>query len=218
MSGKVMFRGDDRHPVTNNIFTNGFTKRGDPTVFPDPVYRSGGTNKAGDLDPQSGVCVSVRFQGAALFPLKFDATDPAVTTYIYAVYVDTKDLLNTHQLQVMDALGQKVGGQWQNPKSARNANWSTKAPMWPLFAHEMAVNDIPAGHIISAIKCDRNWTGQDWTFGGTYQLGTLFHNPGCNAPETFIDAARSFLGGEFSSHSNSPLPDGVSGYNVSELV
>jgi hypothetical protein len=210
MTGKVMFRGDSRHPVNNNIFAQGFTKQ-DPTI-PDPVYRSGGANMAGDLDPVSAVCVSVRFQGAALFPLKFDNTNPRITTYIYAVYVDTDDLLNTHMKQVTDALGQKIGQTWQNPDSADNAVWSTDSPMWPLFAHEMAANDIPPGHVISAIRCDRTWNGADWSFGGTYRLGSLFHNPGCSAPQVFVDIARSFLGGEFSQHRNGALPSGMGGF------
>ena len=213
MTGKLMFRGDSRHPTTDNIFTNGFDKQ-DPS-FADPAYRSGGANMSGDLDPVSGVCVSVRFQGAALFPLKFNATNPRVTTYIYAVYVDTDDLLNTHQLQVRDSLGQNVNGQWQNPNSENNAAWGMNSPMWPLCAHEMAVNSIPVGHIISAIRCDRAWTGAYWALGGTYTLGSIYHNLGCNAPAIFVQLARNFIGGEYTSHRNSPLPNGVGGFQLS---
>jgi hypothetical protein len=216
MSGKVMFRGDSRHPTNDDIFTDGFDKW--EPGYADPVYRSAGPNMSGDLDPDSGVCVSVRFQGAALFPLKFDNTNPRINTFIYAVYVDTDDLFNTHQQQVIDALGHKSGGKWVNPDSHKNAVWSTDSPMWPLFAHEMAVNSIPAGHVIAAVPCVRHWNGSDWSFGGSYTLGAVLDNPGCNAPEPFLTLAREFLTGEVTNHSNSPMPGGDSGFHISAHV
>lgn len=216
MASKIMFRGDSRHPINDTIFANGLTKR--DASIPQPVYRGGGANMSGDLDPESGVCVSVRFQGAALFPLRFDNSDPQImVTYIYVVLVDTDHLLNTHQQQVTDALGAKVNGRWQNPDSANNAAWSTDAPMWPLFAHEMAVNSVAAGNILSAVECTRTWTGNDWTFGGTYRLGTVYHNPNCTVTGAFLTSGRNFLANEVNNHRNSALPNGVGGFTLAAL-
>lgn len=215
MAWKVMFRGDSRHPLNDNIFANGFTKQN--AAIAAPAYRGAGPGQAGDLDPVSGVCVSARFQGAALFPLKFQAWNPVPLTFIYVVCVDPATLLNTHAQQVQDSLGAKVGAQWVNPRADENENWSVQAPMWPLFAHELAADSIPAGDIISAVECTRTWSGWTWQNGGTYRLGTIYHNAGCTAPQQAIDLGREFLAKEFNSHRNNNLPNGDGGFTLAVL-
>ena len=151
MSHKVMFRDDDRHPRDNGMFTAGFKKR-DPKLA-KPVYRRDAVFPiAGDLDPASGVCISQRFEASAMFALKVSPESARVNSFIYAVPVDVTKLLNTHELQVRDALGikviRKVGGrtttQWHNFGASYNAEWAPgTAPMWPLFAHAMAMRQHP---------------------------------------------------------------------------
>jgi hypothetical protein len=225
MQLRVMFRGDDRHPVEGGIFASGFTKW-DP-LRPAPFYRRRtDLPVAGDLDPESGVCVSARFEAAAMFPLKRDAGSARLISFIYVVLVDFETLLNTHGLQVRDALGERarrrVGGrvttQWRNEGAGYNAAHTPGlSPMWPLFAHELAADSIPAGQVISAIRCTRTWTGEDWTRGGSYTLGNTFHNPGCTAPQVFVSAARSFLGREFVNHRTKDMPGGLGGYSLANL-
>ncbi len=219
MPGKICFRGDDRAPTDDgtptdpnrNIFRYGFRKRA-----PDGgiVYREG-DEAAGDIDPHSAVCVSARFTGATMFPLRFDAGDPRVSdTWIYCVYVDVADLYETHRVQVADgltALRRRLRGKREDEKDAEAA-----AALWPLFAHELATERVPAGDVIAAVRCTRTWRGDDWSAGEDYVLhGPVLANPACTAPAEYVAAATDFLDGELAGHAHgsSPAPD--SGYHRS---
>lgn len=216
MALKIMFRGDDRHPLADNIFANGFYKRN--LAIPAPVYMPNIlAHRAGDLQSESGISLSSRFTGAALFPLKFEGWEPRPLTFIYVVCVEASQLLNTHARQVRDALGNIVDGQWRNPHAEANRAWSLDAPMWPLFAHEAAADSVPAGHIISAVECTRTWSGWTWRNGGIYRLGAVFHNPGCTAPAQQVQMGRTFLQNEVDAHQQGNLPNGVGGYTLAHL-
>jgi len=213
---KIMFRGDNRHPTNNNIFADGFNKR--DAAYPAPQYAPNvQRHRAGDLVSQSGISLSSRFSGAALFPLRFNFIEPNIHSFIYVVCVESRELLNTHALQVRDALGNIVDGRWQNPHAAANQVWGLNAPMWPLFAHEMAANAVPSGQIISAVACTRTWNGVTWQTGGTYRLGNIFHNPACTAPGEIVRVARTFLQDEVNNRPHDTLPNGGGGYSLGHL-
>jgi hypothetical protein len=187
MSTRIFFRGDSRAPYgQHNIFALGFVRRDLAALA--PVYRAE-QDAAGDIEPDSAVCVSARISAAALFPL-----DVAVgRTYIYAVALDTSAVTNTHQRQVVDGLGGvPVNG---------------AAALWPLFAQELAIPEIPANQIIASVACDRVWNGADWPAGAVYTLHSpVASNPACTVNAQFRDAAVSFLMSEINlGNNNTPL-------------
>ncbi|MEK1839821.1 MULTISPECIES: hypothetical protein [Pseudomonas] len=187
MATRIFFRGDSRAPYgQHSIFALGFSRR--DLTAPSPVYRAT-PNYAGDIEPDSAVCVSARISASALFPL-----DVAVArTYIYAVALDTSAVTNTHKRQVEDGLaGVAVSGV--------NA-------LWPLFAQELAIPEIPANQIIASVACDRVWNGADWSAGAVYTLHSpVATNPACTVNAQFRDAAVSFLMAEINlGNNNTPL-------------
>ncbi|MDJ0805445.1 MAG: hypothetical protein QNJ78_01295 [Gammaproteobacteria bacterium] len=204
MAIKICFRGDTRTPFApDNMFANGFSRR---MVGAGPIqYRRLGANRAGDIEPSSAVCVSARLGGAAMFPLRFDANDPATSdTYIYVVGLDANALTNTHGMQVQDGLAGVSAG-----NTAGNA-------LWPLFAHELAIPSIPANRIVAAVKCTRTWNGANWSTGANYQLDTeVFVNYGCTLAAEYLNAAAEFLRNEVSNHRNGATPNRGSGYHPS---
>lgn len=197
MALKVLFRGDSRHPVNDTIFTNGFDKR---TPGKAITYRSSNQGRAGDIVPDSAVCVSERWTGAALFPLKFSGEPDPPHGFIYIVVLDTGRLYNTHMRQVTDSLAGVASG------------LSAASAMWPLYGHELCVDNIPGGDVVGAVECRRAWAGSSFQAGGTYTLGTLFHNPSCTVDGEFKKAALTFVAGELTNHRNGTLPVGTSGY------
>lgn len=205
MAKRVFFRGDDRHPHFDRIFDYGFFKQNPATQI---TYRQPNPNRAGDIDSVTAVCVSARFTAAAMFPLRFNANEPRVDTYVYAVCLDVGQVVNTHARQVNDSL---TIGMANDPQAAN--------VMWPLFGHELATDSIHPGEIIAAVPCRRYWHGMTWQQGGTYTLLPLLKNVSCGMPNIWVTNTLNFLRQEIQIASdptaiNPPeLPKGDSGYH-----
>jgi len=206
---RICFRGDSRKP--NEIFTKGFSSRKKgPIKYRENVDRAGDVAGAGDIHPDTAVCVSARISGASMFPLKFAKGSCPEKTFIYLVGIDTGDVTNTHKIQVLDGL-EGI----DNNSSSNTASVALDA-LWPVFAHELAVKDIPANRIIAAVECARKWNGSEWDDGGTYELLTVHENPACSIGDEYIDAALEFLKVELKNHKKSDMPDMSKGFAVSE--
>ena len=95
----VCFRGDTRSPDV--IYLKGFSKRDQSREI---EYR-GARFKAGDIDSDTGVCVSKLPEAAAMFPLRMNKDYPQTFIgYLYAVFIDTNNcdgFLNTHAQQAL---------------------------------------------------------------------------------------------------------------------
>jgi len=188
---RLCWRGDSRHP--REIFAFGFRRRDDtaegyfkrqrtwqedaagdddvPLAIPDRMPNSGALFRVAqkDIAPATAVCVSGNFKAAALFPLK-SADDPQEdVTWIYAVFVQNG--FDTYQMQA------QLGAQAL------------------AFAQEACSHDIPAMHVLGAVKMQRRWMGSTWEAGafGT-KLKDFRENQrsvGCVGRNQKIEAARA---------------------------
>lgn len=216
MAGRILFRGDDRTPTSGaNIFANGFSRRSTDDPTDTPIHYRRPTIKAGDITPDTAVCVSARFECSTMFPLKWADTPKISWTYIYVVYVETSEIFNTHGRQVTDCLD--VHRQVRATHGTRLSQGTADALAWPVFAHELATLEIPADQIISALACKRNWSGDTWQKGGSYELHTtVLNNPACKVNEVYVNPARSFLFSEIKGHRTGGFPTGVGAMKPSE--
>ena len=120
------------------------------------------------------------------------------------VSVGTEVLFNTHERQVTDSF------------HGLAAHHDPTRAMWPLFAHELCTEEVPAGDVIAAVRCTRTWNGNDWTGGANYVLHEpVLLNPNCTVPLELRNAATTFINEEVANHANgsTPRPDG--GYHPS---
>lgn len=200
--GRILFRGDTRNAYT--IFSQGFSRRSDDEdegviyrqllTQPDAegrVYVKG----AGDLRPDTAVCMSARLSAATMFPLS-----PATDTNIFAVFVEQQCLIWTHTLQVLDAMAaMKVGDSIETAVYAFDN----------CLAEEFGTMRVPGCQVIAALKCRRAWrAGTDYASGATYTLlGPLRENPTCTLPASIKDPAIAFLRTELASYAAGSTPD-----------
>jgi hypothetical protein len=181
----VCFRGDSRSPA--EIYPKGFeTRNKGAGIQPaDIIYRPG-KNQAGDIDPDTAVCVSRLLEAAAMFPLRMGPDQPKIfTAYLYCVFIDTKQcqgFLNTHAQQAVDSMA--IGEKTFKPKDVTPAT-----VMWPLFAHEQAVGLIKPEWVLFALENTQHWKGDTWTLGGSVKLKLLPPNYGRNIPDVYDQAA-----------------------------
>lgn len=178
MSGRILFRCDTRHPINDAIFRDGFSSwkpdkvKGNRSAWEKQIYRARTDGTAGDIESSYAVCLSQRIAGAALFPFGKRATEDG---WIYAVYVDEKDVFSTHNKQIFDgyllAQAGNVGEAW-----------------WPIFAHEVAVKTVAGKQIIAAIECKRGIPGFFSLIGKTLTV-----NANCEADKQYKDLVLKLL-------------------------
>lgn len=170
------------------------------------IYRGARSLKAGDILPQTAVCVSARLTSATMFPLKFKNQPVALDSWIYVVIVKVDQLFNTHSKQVTHG----IQALKELKKNGKTIDDSLAAQvLWPLFGHELAIKEVPDNQVYAAIKCRRHWYGGDFRDGGTYKLGELKKNARCSSdrvPETYLDAAKDFVWIELSEHRTGSMP------------
>jgi hypothetical protein len=216
MALKICFRGDDREPLQGlptlctvahkPIFEDGFRKR---KLDMPIMFKS--DNEAGlsiNIESVTGVCVSGRLGGAALFPLyEKGKPQPVGPNYMYMMAIDTKNIVNTHKLQVDIALMPA-----SKPFLATQPN---DVMVW-LCADELAVDEVPTTSIIAAVGITRAFLGEDWKKGGTYTLvNSIWQNGECTVPNETRETAIKFLGQEWDTHRTDKLPSISSGFHES---
>jgi hypothetical protein len=152
------FRSDTREPAA--IFLNGFTPREQGGM----VYRL----MRQDIAPESAVSVTSRFDVAALFPIKTPAENPPAETKIYVVFV--RQVFNTRRVQARFA-ARSIRDQGADQVEKAKGN---------LFADERATNAIAADDVIACITITRQWNGNDYLAGGTYNITGYEFNAGMN--------------------------------------
>ncbi len=167
MPGNIYYRGDDREP--GQIFKNGFQKR---ALTSNITYRPF-VGKAGDIDPDSAVCVTRWFETAPLFP--FSNENPR---YIYALYLDDSVVFDTRERQI-----QETGAEIQKLMLSGVAHKDVKALDigWPLYAHEYATDAVPSKDIIGAVRCQiLSRFGDGWRV--TYVCSSPMSSHYCTLP------------------------------------
>jgi len=242
---RVCFRGDDRAPSSEHyndhqkmlatfpqaqpgageIFKIGFQAR-KPNKTPE--YRSEKpTEKIGDIENDTAVCVSTDFFATPFFPLSFGGKVKAREGWTYAVYVERG--YNTNMKQIFHGMNimkqkTKVGGLWgiyqavmggEKPsiteKEAAEINWA-------LFGQELAVaSSIPVRNIIAAVKVinRKEVNGDGFENGVRFGLGQLVENKGGFSPaslskkqaDTYYKETIKFLKGEIKSPSRTVTPN-----------
>lgn len=195
---RVCFRGDDRSPEQlysdhflqpTSIMGSGLQSQ-DPSL--SPSYRVKQDGAIGDAE--NGVCVSRLFQTAVRFPLLSART----MTWIYAVWVARA--YDTHRRQTLHAMDLIMKDQL---RYASMSEQEIKDTLWSLFGEELVVHQIPAHHVIGAVKCTRENPGdvKNWNVPIRYQLaGPLWINPDCKVEEPIRKAAIDFLTEELTHH------------------
>lgn len=142
------FRSDTRPSA--EMFRDGFSPREPGGI----VYRL----LRQDVAPESAVCVTSRFDVAALFPIKTPQENPPAATHIYVVYV--RSVFNTRRVQARFAARSiRDQGQEQVEKAKEN-----------LFADERATPSIDARDVVACITIQRSWAGADYLAGGSYNI------------------------------------------------
>lgn len=244
---RLLFRGDDRAPA--NIFGSGFQRRQqymgmEPGQYRDAAFAAGKVPiaqkdkfqqlgatfagdvrympKAGDLNPQTGICVSPRLSCAALFPLKSEDDPVRSDTWIYGIFLERG--YNTYEAQVHDGLRginleiaqRKAIDFTDSMPTVDNAKESTMG-LW--FANEMCARHVSPGEILCAIRCARSWIGNDWTTGANFTLDgdSLIWNDASIEVDPKIKAAlQTFIEGEVA-RGEQATPRMSSGYRKAEL-
>jgi hypothetical protein len=167
--------------------------------------------RARDIDLNTAVCVTPRFAMALLFPPKANANDTLTPaeTWVYAVFV--RSYHNTHTFQASEGLEalQKLYAAhaqirqdqpvaYATPYAAEPGvieTYSDYSALWPLYAQELATKDIAAEDVIAAVKVHRDWNGNDWTYGCSYNIwkNNLESNYLCTVDESIIRAVEKFI-------------------------
>ncbi|MNP58669.1 hypothetical protein D3C76_1536060 [compost metagenome] len=81
---------------------------------------------------------------------------------------------------------------------------------WPIQAEEFAAVSIPGRHVLGCIRCQRQWSSNDWKLGGQYVLDdTLYWNtanidPALNAAR--VARVKDFIKNEIRTHRVGQLP------------
>src|SRR5262245_22828192 len=89
----VFCRGDDRHPIKQNIFAEGFSKR-KPKKKREQRFPLG-KEMAFDIKSSTAVCVTKDFYAAALFPVD----TKVYNSWIYLLDLDVSQMFNAQQHQ-----------------------------------------------------------------------------------------------------------------------
>jgi hypothetical protein len=195
---KLYFRGDSRPPA--EIFASGFEKQDQSSPIAFNYYEPPNSDIVLDVVVESAVCISSRFQGAMIFPLRSSGTYMD-SHYCYLVAVDIDAVTNTHLQQVSQALAQ-VG-------KLRFRAADIEEMLSTAFVQEAAVDSIPPEQIIGAISFSRRFLGPR----GTYTLGDYVKNPACTVPRTFVEKAETFIASEVSRFGrDQQLPSSDGGY------
>jgi hypothetical protein len=195
---KLYFRGDSRPPA--EIFASGFEKQDQGSPIQFNHYEPPNSDIILDVVVESAVCISSRFQGAMIFPLRRGSTY-IDSHYCYLVAVELDAVTNTHLKQVSQALAQ-VGG-------PRFGAVDIEEMLSTAYVQEVAVDRIPPEQIIGAISFSRRFLGRL----GTYSLGAYTPNPACTVPRIFVERAETFITSETSRFGREqPLPSSEGGY------
>jgi len=162
--GAGFFRGDDRDPLI--VYAMGFRTR---QLHAAPIFRAR-IPQAGnvqvnqfDIDPESGICLTGRPGGAAIFPLK-KAGVSVDHTFLYVVY--PRRFIRTYKIQ-------------QQARKAYDANDVLQHIDRLAFAREAVVptNHVPGDRIVGCYRVARNWLGSEWSDGLTVVVGHFKPNP-----------------------------------------
>ena len=233
---RICFRGDGRLPQM--IFKSGFQKKNAALA---PTYQGGvqqeilgapnpvlnpmvGFRMAGDIDPDSAVCITPDISVASLFHLPVEL-DRMTWTYVYVVYVEKG--YDTSSKQILDGLdglkslaeltrtdhdvfisGNRVV---EKPEMKR---LRASALLQNLYGRELATDEIPTKHIWYALKVQRIWnkttytnahengkwikrpTGADYTGGGRSKIFRYEKNPHAEFPSSDYErAVERFIAG-----------------------
>jgi hypothetical protein len=203
MAHKICFRGDDRHPTLGaTIFAHGFQKRNIGDSIQTKIDDEAGLNL--DIDSPTAVCVSARLSAAVIFPF-YNPDLPARNigpNWLYIMAIDTKDIFNTHKMQVDQMLKMQ-----DNDSDKAILNDRPNDVMVWLCAQELAVDEVPHGNIIAAVSFIRSFYGTNWKDGGTYTLvkDTLEQNGYCTVPDDTKTQGLDFLKEELAMHQNGKL-------------
>ncbi|MNQ49389.1 hypothetical protein D3C85_632990 [compost metagenome] len=185
------------------IFERGFEQKKD--AITDELYDMYYSSHVDDVNPRSGDmasisanCVSTKISAAALFP-----NDTNVEwTWIFVVYVAQG--FNAYEQQQLDA--------WTiiNRKPEIYGTYLMDRVTWPIQAEEFAAVSIPGRHVLGCIRCQRQWSSNDWKLGGQYVLDdTLYWNtanidPALNAAR--VARVKDFIKNEIRTHRVGQLP------------
>lgn len=170
----IFYRSDTRHPdVPGNIFKNGFVKRDGRWQSPRLIWRS--REKAPDIVPSSGVCVTRHFEAAAIFPVTHLKAD----SWIYVLDLEVGEMLNTQQAQY-DYV-QKVG------------NLGSRHALWPMFGQERAVNRVNPQDIVGAVHVERSFNGRDVFHGGNFLPKSYLRNSRYKGPAATAALAEKLI-------------------------
>jgi hypothetical protein len=239
--GRMCFRGDGRKPET--MFVEGFKKRnlGTKVQYRHFQFEHASLNspipQAGDVTPETAVCVTPDMNAAALFPLPVDSQVVFSTTWIYLVYV--KSGYHTHGRMVLDALTGLNEIQNREYKFRKKA---AELVNGLLYGQEMATDDIPGSSVWGALEIWRIWnertlttdltgkfnrvlksfpmlsSGADFTAGGVYTIRKWTVNENAIYPPGYREAVRSFVQRiqiDVDNATKLPLPTPISGYKPS---
>ncbi|MBI4904293.1 MAG: hypothetical protein HY820_11690 [Acidobacteria bacterium] len=253
---RLCFRGDDRPP--DLIFAGGFTKR---VADAKPKYRGyqmantafstaadpvrdpiQGFSRAGDLDPDSAVCITPDFRVAALFPLPTTPERLQQSCFIYLVYVESG--YNTNARQVLDALeGLSKLTQFEGTEApgaipkAQLHQVRIQDIQQNLYGRELATDSIPPSSICGAFRVTRTWatvkharqwlegaeirvpTGADYKDGGSFRVVQWIPNPKAAYPseayKTAVEELAKEMAGPMANGDGFRLPVHTDGYAAS---
>jgi hypothetical protein len=170
-----------------------------------------------DIVTPTAVCVTPRFSMAVLFPPKESKHKPvAIKTWIYVLYV--RNLFNTHGMQCTEGLEairnelevrQEIAsaglGQALSKSQGLLDVHASNVALWPLYAQELATKSVEAKDVICAVKVHRDWNGDDWTYGCSYDIwkSSLLMNESCTLDgvkkddrDKLIEAVKEFINNE----------------------
>ncbi|MEM9811609.1 MAG: hypothetical protein AAF913_02980 [Pseudomonadota bacterium] len=241
---RLVFRGDSR--AMNLISSKGFEKwkpamdvtyRNNKVSFPDTSDMNKAQKlahsalmqtmlhglKAGDIDPDSAVCVSPDFFVASMFPLP-DKPSKLDTTWIYLCKVEQG--YDTNGRQVMDALNgtasmlkdmktEKIDSdalkvlteKFGFEKSKINAqleSFRASRIFQLVYGRELAVDAIPFKKVFGGVRIKRTWNKlvpgkngatADFTAGGTFKVEEIVINKKSDLAASMGEAAA--IGGFF---------------------
>lgn len=230
---RICFRGDGRVPQV--VFKTGFQKKKIGAV---PAYQRGvqektgsfvhdpmaGFRMAGDVDPDSAVCITPDINVAALFHLP-QSLERMTWTYVYVVFVEKG--YDTNGKQILDGLHGLSSlaeltesdydvyiGDTQSVEKPEMKKLRVSALMQNVYGRELAADAIPTKHIWYALKIQRIWKkvkylkgiengrwimkpkGADYKSGGSYKILRYEKNPNAEYPSREHErAAEQFIAG-----------------------
>ena len=158
------FRSDTRNP--EEIFLNGFSPRKESKVdsewamscltsaSEEDLKKEG--IKQVDADSNACVCISTKFESAAIFPVGDSSSDQ---TYIYILNLSNtikeKNIFDLHNLQT--AYARNNIEIFQSKKdSLKEKQASIEDTFFSLYSYELFTDYIPAESIIGAVKISRS--------------------------------------------------------------